>query len=37
MSGKGGAIKGDGGKSNEKEQRNIAIRLFPLYYGMKMI
>ena len=37
MSGEGGAIKGDGGKGNEKEQRNTVIRLFPLYYGMKMI
>ena len=37
MSGEGGAIKGVGGQGDEKEQRNTAIRLFPLYYGMKMI
>ena len=37
MSGEGGAIKGDGVQGDEKEQRNTAIRLFPLYYGMKMI
>ena len=37
MSGEGGAIKGDGGKGDEKEQRSTAIRLFPLYNGMNMI